>query len=107
MSQQDAAATSSAICHKIDAALDFMGDEDQMRPYILHQINEILGGSKRISVGDCATAELTALLAVLLPIFARHLAGIGVPQGLGLKDGNVLTLILGDNGASDTSTGTE
>lgn len=97
-----------AICRKIDAALNFMGDdEEKMRPYIMHQINEILGGPKRISMRNCTTSELTSLLAVLLPIFARHLAGIGVPEGLGLQDGKLLTLILGDAGAGDdASTGT-
>jgi hypothetical protein len=96
---------SSYICRRIDTALEFLGDdEDELRPYVIHQILEILGGPKRISMDECATSELMSLLSVVLPVFARHLAGQGIPDTLDFGGGKVLRLILGDG--DDASTGT-
>jgi len=95
-----------AICRKIDAALDFMGDdEDQLRPYLMYQIEEILGGRERITMGDCSTSELMALLAVALPVFARRLAGSVVPSSIPAEGGKLLRLILSDEGSGGASTG--
>lgn len=96
-----------AICRKIDAALDFMGDdEDQLRPYLMYQIEEILGGRERITMGDCSTSELMALLAVALPVFARRLAGSVVPpSSIPAKGGKLLRLILSDEDSGGASTG--
>lgn len=103
MSHRDA----PAICRKIDTALEFLGeDEEELRPYVIHQIVEILNGRKRISLDECATSELMSMLAVLLPIFARHLAGLGIPETLPLEGGKILRLIVGDMG-DDAPTGTD
>jgi hypothetical protein len=102
MSHRDA----PAICRKIDVALEFLGEDEELRPYVIHQIGEILGGRKRISMEECATSELMSMLAVLLPIFARHLAGLGIPETLPLEGGKILRLIVGDVG-DDTPTGTD
>ncbi len=92
-----------AICRKIDAALDFMGDEEeQLRPYLIHQIDEIMAGPKHIDPEDCTTPELMALLAVLAAVFSRRLTGIGVaPPAAPAK---LLTLILGDDDRESTGT---
>lgn len=102
MSHRDA----PAICRKIDAALDFVGDnEDEMRPYLLYQIAQMMGGPKHIMLDDCKTSELMSLAALLAPVFSRRLGGsagtvvAGVPEeDLGKR---VLTLI------HNASTGTD
>jgi hypothetical protein len=93
------------ICRRIDAALTFMGDDDQMRPYVLYQLEEVMGGRKHIKMEDCPTSDLMALLAVLLPTFARGLTGIDAADVT--APGKLLTLVLSDDRASDTSTGTD
>jgi hypothetical protein len=101
MPHRDAA----AICQKIDAALDFMGEDENIRPYLKYQLTHIMGGDKRIELDDCTTAELTSLLAVVLPIFARKLAG-ALPYEGSERMGQLLTLIIGDGVDDDSSTGT-
>jgi hypothetical protein len=102
MSHKDAA----AICRRIDAALTFMGDDDQLRPYILYQLEEVMGGRKHITMADCPTSDLMALLAVVLPTFSRSLAGLEDTDIA--PPGKLLTLILGDSGVdNDASTGTD
>jgi hypothetical protein len=96
---------SPAICRRIDAALDFLGNDDELRPYIMFQIGEILSGRERISMDDCATSELMTILSTLLPVFARRLAGRGVSDAFPLESAKILTLILNDDG--DANTGTE
>lgn len=88
MSHRDA----PAICRKIDAALDFVGDnEDEMRPYLLYQLEQMMGGPKHITLDDCKTSELMSLAAVLAPVFSRSLGGTGTPvEDIGHR---VLTLI--------------
>lgn len=98
-----------AICRKIDHALNYMrNDGDELMPWLRWQLGEILAGPKHITLEDCEAPELMALLAILAPIFSRHLAGTVVP-GSGLDEGGegtgkLLTLILGDRG--DDSAGT-
>lgn len=86
---------SPAICAKIDAALDFVGDtEDEMRPYLLHQLEHMMGGPEHITLDDCRTSELMSLAAVLAPVFSRRLAGTAVAGTLEEGTGKrVLTLI--------------
>jgi hypothetical protein len=96
-----------AICRKIDAALDYMGDdEEQFRPYLIYQIKQILGGSDHITLDDCAASELMSFLALLAPIFSRRLAGVSLSSPPEPVGGKLLTLILGDGGVDDASTGT-
>jgi hypothetical protein len=103
MPHRDAA----AICRKIDAALDYIGDdEDQMRPYLMHQIEQIMDGPKHIGMEDCTTSELMSLLAVLAPVFSRRLIG-DVVCGAPPMEGKLLTLIIGDGGVrGESPTGT-
>lgn len=93
------------MCRKIDAALDFMGDDEaQLRPYLLYHIDEIMAGPKHIDPQDCTTSELMSLLAVLVPVFSRRLVGTDAATAPPAK---LLTLILGDGGVEDgASTGT-
>lgn len=82
MSHRDAA----AICRKIDAALEGIGGDngDEMRPYLLYQIDQMMGGApEHITMHDCTTPELMALAALLAPIFSRRLAGN--PVGVSTK----------------------
>ena len=95
---------SPAICRKVDAALDYFGDdEEQLRPYLLYQLEHIMTGQRHIYMDDCKTSELVTLLAVLLPVFARSLAGIPTTP-LEDRSGKLLTLITG--GAAVDATGT-
>lgn len=88
-----------AMCRKIDAALDYIGDDgDDLKPWLMWQIKEIMGGPLRIKMDACNTAELMALLAILVPIFNRGLAGVVVDV---VPPGKILTLIRND----DTATG--
>lgn len=88
---------SRAICRKIDAALDFMGDDDeQLRPYLIYQIDEIMAGPKHIDPEDCTTSELMSLLAVLVPVFSRCIVGTSAAA----TPAKVLTLIRRADGVS-------
>lgn len=94
------------ICGKIDAALDYVGEnEDEIRPYVIHQLQEIMAGPKHITLEECRTSLLVSLVALLAPVFSQHLAGSVAPvSGLhegGERAGKLLTLILGD-GATGT-----
>lgn len=90
---------SRAICRKIDAALDFIGGaDDELRPYLLYQLQQIMAGPKHITLEDCTSSELMSLLAVLAPVFSRVLGGTvapGLHEG-GERAGKLLTLVLGD-----------
>lgn len=86
------------LCRKIDAALDYLTDnDDELRASTIWQVEQILDGPDAIRIDDCTTAELMALLAVLLPIFSRSLSG--APQKP--RSAQLLTLVLGD-GATGT-----
>lgn len=91
-----------AICRKIDAALNYLGEDDELRPYLIHQMEQIFDGPRHIGLDDCATSELMALLAVLVPIFNRRLVGAGVASPLPV-DAKLLRLV---RGSGDMSTGT-
>lgn len=84
-----------AICRKIDAALDVMGEnEDEMRPYLLYQIGQMMGGPEHITLDECRTSTLMSMAALLAPEFSARLAriaGVTAPvEDLGKR---VLTLI--------------
>lgn len=94
---------SSAICGKIDAALDFISDSgDDLKPWLIWQLDEIMAGPNRIVPADCDASELMALLAVLVPVFNRGLGGIEATA----PPAKLLTLIIGDRGVDDGATGT-
>lgn len=94
---------SRAICRQVDAALDYIGDdEEQLRPWLIYQIDEIMAGPKCIDPEDCTTPELMALLAVLAPIFSRRLGGSLVTTATPAK---TFTLVIGGVGG-ESSTGT-
>ena len=90
-----------AICGRIDAALDYMSDGgDDLKPWLMWQIGEIMEGPLRIGMDDCSPSELMALLAVLVPIFNRRL--VGGESGSSLPaEAKILTLV-----RSDGATGT-
>ena len=89
-----------AICRKIDAALAYMSEDgDELKPWLMWQIGEIMGGPKKITMDACSPSELMALLAVLVPIFNRRLAGVVVDV---VPPGKLLTLIRSDDGATGT-----
>lgn len=91
-----------AICGRIDAALDYIGATgDELRHYLIYQIDEIMAGPKHIDPEDCTTPELMALLAVLAPVFARQLTGTTAAA----PPAKLLTLILGDGGVCDGTSG--
>lgn len=91
-----------AICGKIDAALDYMSATgDELRPYLIYQIDEIMAGPMHIEPEDCTTSELMALLAVLAPVFSRQLTGTTAAA----PPAKLLTLILGDGGVCDGASG--
>lgn len=92
-----------AICRKIDAALDFVGDnEDEMRPYLLHQLEHMMGGPEHITLDDCRTSELMSLAAILAPVFSRCLAGTPTGSSEERIGNRVLTLIHSADGATGT-----
>lgn len=88
-----------AICGKIDAALDVIGEnEDEMRPYLLYQLKQMMGGPEHITLDDCKTSELMSWAALIAPVFSRRLARIaGVSPPVSTpKDGvgnRVLTVV--------------
>jgi hypothetical protein len=87
-----------AICRKIDAALDYMSDAgDEMRPWLIWQLDEIMGGPKHINMEDCDASELMSLLAVLVPVFNRRLVGGVVDVA---PPGKLLTLIRSADGST-------
>lgn len=93
------------MLRKIDAALEYIGDNgDEMRPWLLWQLEEILDGPQHIGMEDCNSSVLMALLAILVPVFNARLAGAGGDSSPRME-GKLLTLILGDGGVSDGATG--
>ena len=91
-----------AICRKIDAALEYIcGQGDELRPYLMHQIEQIMDGPQHIGLDDCGTSELMALLAVLVPVFNRRLVGAQVASSRPV-DAKLLTLVRDGNGATGT-----
>jgi hypothetical protein len=94
---------SSAICGKIDAALDYISgqDESELRPWLIWQLDEIMAGPRHIDPEDCTSSELMSLLAVLAPAFSRKLSGTTAPA----RPAKLLTLILGDAAVTDGATG--
>lgn len=95
MPHQDA----QEICGKIDAALDVISEnEDEMRPYLLYQLGQIMGGPEHITLDDCRTSVLMSLAALLAPEFSRRLAriaGVALVEAPGKR---VLTLVPRDTG---------
>lgn len=87
-----------AICRKIDAALDYMGDGsgDELKPSLIWQLKEIMGGPHHILMQDCNTSELMSLLAVLVPVFNRGLVG----DVDAAPPGKLLTLVRSDDAAT-------
>lgn len=87
---------SPAICRKIDAALDYIGEgEDELRPYLIWQLEEMMGGPEHITLDDCKTSVLMSLAALLAPVFSARLAGVVSPPEEG-PGNRVFTLIRGD-----------
>lgn len=98
MSHRDA----PAICRKIDAALDVIGnEEDELRPYLIWQLEEFMGGDQNITLDDCTTAELMSLGALLAPVFSRRLSGLAAPVSPHMEGaGKRLTLIRSADGTT-------
>lgn len=92
-----------AICRKIDAALDVIGEnEDELRPYLIYQLEQMMGGPEHITLDECRTSTLMSLAALLAPEFSARLARIaGVSTSEEGAGHRVLTLI-----RSDGATGT-
>jgi hypothetical protein len=91
-----------AICRKIDAALSYMTEDEDLRPWLTWQIEEILQGPKHIGLDDCSPSELMSLLAILVPIFNRGLVGGELGTSLPVDDATILTLIRGGDGETGT-----
>lgn len=87
-----------ALNRKIDAALDYISDSgDELRPYLIWQLEEMMGGPDHITLDDCKTSVLMSLVALLAPVFSARLGSGDVVSPPDEGSGNrVLTLIHGD-----------